>query len=184
MSQNANFFTGRAGLVVPGLLAAFATYLLIGQFTMDVPADVEQPGPRFYPMLLIIAMYTLAVIYAIMLIRTPEYVDTTAEVEPDTSGTADDVEKTSENSGSTYRWYTDWSRILWALVGCVVFMFLLFPVGWIISAALLFWCMTRALGSRKPLFDASLALLFSSVVYLTFGVLLGVNLPAGFFGGI
>ena len=39
------------------------------------------------------------------------------------------------------------------------------------------------MGSRRPLFDLTLALTFSSLVYLAFAVLLGLNLPSGLLGG-
>ena len=61
---------------------------------------------------------------------------------------------------------------------------LLRPAGWIIAAAVLFWGVAYALGSRRPVFDISVALVMSSVIQLTFGALLGLNLPAGFLAGV
>ena len=50
--------------------------------------------------------------------------------------------------------------------------------------SLLFWCVARSMGSTRIWFDASLALLFSSAIYLIFGVALAVDLPSGMiFGG-
>jgi putative tricarboxylic transport membrane protein len=53
-----------------------------------------------------------------------------------------------------------------------------------VAAAVLFWGVAYALGSRRPLFDVSVALVMSSVIQLTFGYLLGLNLPAGFLAGV
>ncbi|HKO32422.1 MAG TPA: tripartite tricarboxylate transporter TctB family protein, partial [Candidatus Limnocylindria bacterium] len=66
----------------------------------------------------------------------------------------------------------------------VAFMVLLRPVGWIVAAAVLFWGVAYALGSRRPIFDVSVALVMSSLIQLTFGYLLGLNLPAGFLAGV
>ena len=43
--------------------------------------------------------------------------------------------------------------------------------------------MARGFGSRRPLFDISLALLVSSAIYLAFTVGLGLTLPSGILGG-
>jgi putative tricarboxylic transport membrane protein len=40
------------------------------------------------------------------------------------------------------------------------------------------------LGSRRPVFDLSIALVMSSLIQLIFGTLLGLNLPAGFLEGV
>jgi putative tricarboxylic transport membrane protein len=66
----------------------------------------------------------------------------------------------------------------------VAFVLLLEPLGWIISAAALFWVVAYALGSRRPLFDIGVGLLFSSIIQLAFGTALGLSLPAGLAGGI
>ena len=46
---------------------------------------------------------------------------------------------------------------------------LLDPVGWIIAAAVLFWGVAYALGSRRPVFDIGVRLVMSSVIQLIFG---------------
>ena len=53
----------------------------------------------------------------------------------------------------------------------------------ILAAALLFWCVARGFGSRRPGFDVILALFMSSAAYLAFDVGLGLNLPSGILGG-
>ncbi|MEE2043017.1 tripartite tricarboxylate transporter TctB family protein [Nocardiopsis tropica] len=80
-------------------------------------------------------------------------------------------------------------RIDWRCLGIVVatmtvFIAILQPVGWLLSAALLFFGIAYALGSRRLLFDAVLSLTFSSLIQLAFVAGLGLNLPAGILGGI
>jgi putative tricarboxylic transport membrane protein len=70
------------------------------------------------------------------------------------------------------------------LAGVVGFVALLEHLGWIISAAALFWVVANALGSRRRIFDIGVGLLFSSTIQLAFGAALGLTLPPGFIGGI
>jgi putative tricarboxylic transport membrane protein len=80
--------------------------------------------------------------------------------------------------------FSDWRALGTVLVSLVLFIVLLRPAGWIIAAALLFWGVSYALGARRPIFDASVALVMSSLIQLIFGAGLGLNLPAGFLEGI
>ncbi|GMA37981.1 tripartite tricarboxylate transporter TctB family protein [Mobilicoccus caccae] len=72
----------------------------------------------------------------------------------------------------------------WCIGGFALFAATLELLGWILAAALLFWFVARGIGSRRPLFDISAALLLSSVIYLTFSVGLGLRLPSGVLGVI
>lgn len=200
---------GRSGLLVPLILGAFSTYLLIGILTMDVAEDVDPPGPQFFPMIIMIAGYAITVLLAIAIIRNPEPVDADAiapaeAVEdkafstPVTSAVAasrlaphEEDEPTSDLKAiaearaedTTHRTHSDFVSLGWAVGGFAAFAAILEFAGWIIAAALLFWCVARAMGSRRPLFDLTLALTVSSLVYIAFDVLLGLNLPSGILGG-
>jgi putative tricarboxylic transport membrane protein len=66
----------------------------------------------------------------------------------------------------------------------VLFALLLQPVGWLLSGALLFFGVAWAFGGRRPLFEAAVALAYSSVVQLAFVGGLGLNLPSGILGGV
>lgn len=78
----------------------------------------------------------------------------------------------------------DWRTFGLVLGAVVVFAVILDPVGWILSAALLFWIVSYALGSKRPVFDIGVGLLLSSLVQLAFSAGLGLNLPSGFIGWI
>jgi putative tricarboxylic transport membrane protein len=155
--------SGRSGLLLSLVMAAFSTYLLFGILTMDVREGVDFPGPRFFPGILMIAGYILAVILALHYLRSPEHPE--------------------ETSTQQYRTFTDWKAVVWAVGGFLVFALTLELLGWIIAGALLFWTVAKGFGSRRPLFDISLALLISSGIYLAFAVGLGLNLPSGILGG-
>lgn len=170
------WWSGRAGLVFPAIAAAFATYLLLGQLVMPVPADADPPGPRFFPWIVIGTLYLFALLLAIGIIRRPQ--PAVADVEIATEG------KVHPTADEGTGWFSDWPRLAWAVGGFAAFIALLPILGWVLSGALLFWCMAKSLGTPHPRRDVLVALAFSSALYLVFAGILSVNLPAGaIFGG-
>lgn len=159
-----SFWHGRSGFVLAALLAAFSTYLLLGIVSLEVPEGTDFPGPRFVPGLIAAAGYVLSALLVLQYLRSPE------PTEP-------------EHDGRVYQTHSDWSAVAWTVGGFALFSLLLPRLGWILAAALLFWCVARGLGSRRTVFDISLALVVSSVIYLAFDVGLGLNLPSGLLGG-
>jgi putative tricarboxylic transport membrane protein len=156
------FWHGRSALLMPGLLAAFSLFLLIGAALL--PAEgADFPGPRFFPVLLGAIGMLLAVLLALGVLRTPEPV--------------------TETSGRRYRTHSDFAALGWVAGGFLAFALLMPWLGWILAGALLFWCTAHGFGSRRPLFDILIALFLSSVVYLIFGSGLGLILPSGILGG-
>lgn len=156
------FWHGRSALLMPGLLAVFSLFLIIGAGLLDA-GDTEFPGPRFVPMILGGIGLVLAVLLALGVLRTPEPV--------------------TETSSRTYRTYSDFVALAWVVGGFLAFALLLPWLGWILAGTLLFWCAAHGFGSRRPLFDILIALFLSSVVYLIFGTGLGLILPSGILGG-
>jgi putative tricarboxylic transport membrane protein len=158
-----SWWDGRSGLLLSLVMVAFSTYLLIGILTMDVGEGTDFPGPKFFPGILMVAGYVLAALLALHYVRSPEH--------------------PTETSSRRYRTFTDWSAVLWAAGGFLLFALTLETLGWIIAGALLFWFVAKGFGSRRPIFDISLALLMSSAVYLAFSIGLGLSLPSGILGG-
>ena len=156
------FWHGRSALLMPGLLAAFSLFLVIGAGLLDA-GDTEFPGPRFVPMILGAVGLVLAALLALGVLRTPEPV--------------------AETVGQNYRTHSDFVALSWVVGGFLAFALLLPWLGWILAGALLFWCAAHGFGSRRPLFDILVALFLSSVVYLIFGTGLGLILPSGILGG-
>ena len=154
--------SGLGALIVPGVLAVASTLIVIGNLTMDVQSS-DTPGPTFFPWLLAIVGYLLAVALTVHYLRQPDE---------------------HARDETAYKTYTDWVSVGWLVGGLVAFAVLLEVLGWILAAALLFWCVTRAFRSPRPLFDISAALLLSSLVFIVFGVLLDVPLPSGILGGL
>lgn len=177
-----DFGHGRSGLVIPLILAAFSTYLLIGLLTMEIPGGADSPGPQFFPAIVMVAGYVVAVALALRLLRTPEPAQPAVYGEHEQ--VSDEERRAAEEAAAVrYPTFTDWRCVAWAVGGFLGFAAVLTVAGWILSAALLFWCVARAMDSRTPLRDLVVALTVSSLVYLAFGVALGLNLPSGILGG-
>jgi putative tricarboxylic transport membrane protein len=203
------WWQGRSGLLVPLIMGAFSTYLLVGILTMEVAEDADKPGPQFFPMIIMIVGYALTILLTIAYIRNPEPVDVDdeqpAEAQEDrafstpvsSAVAASRLEPHEEDepaedrralaeakaADSKYRTHSDFVSLAWGAGGFAAFALILEFAGWIIAAALLFWCVARSMGSKKPLFDLTVALTFSSLVYIAFAVMLGLNLPSGILGG-
>jgi len=147
---------------MPGVIAAFSLYILIGVLTMDV-GDADFPGPRFFPTILAVLGLVLAAIIALGIIRHPEHPE--------------------NNSDRSWRFHSDFQALGWTVGGFLAFAVLLPWLGWIIAGGIVFWCVARGFGSRRPLFDVLVSLFMSSIAYLGFSVALGLNLPSGILGG-
>jgi putative tricarboxylic transport membrane protein len=174
---------GRSGLLLALIMAAFSTYLLVGINTMVVPDGADPPGPAFFPTLIMLAGYALAALLAVSYIRTPEPAEPATFTEDDAA--SPDERRAAEAAARVpYRTFSDWYAVGWSAGGFLAFALLLEPLGWILAAALLFWCVAHGIGSRRTLFDVSLGLVLSSFVYLAFDVGLGLSLPSGLLGGV
>ncbi len=141
-----------------------------------------------------VLLYATATLLAIHLIRRPHLPDTDphpghGEFSADMLGdlghvTAERTDAHEPGFSPTWTTYSDWKTLGMILGAAMVFIALLKVVGWVLCAAFLFWVVSRALGSKRPLFDVGVALLFSSVIRLAFNAGLGLPLPPGFLEGL
>jgi len=178
------FWRRRTGLIVPALMLVIGIGLVVGTVTMDVPANTASPGPQVFPAIVAALVIVLAVLLAIDVLRKPE-ADVVEVAQPAAPGQPDDdLVLDDEGEPQPLRPTSNHRALLGALLTVVVFIAALTPLGWLLSGALLFWGVARALGSRRPLFDILLSLAISSIVQLAFSAGLGLNLPPGVLGGI
>lgn len=181
-------------LTMPLLLTAFAAYLVFGIFTMRVPAGAAFPGPQFFPSLIAAGLVLFAVLLTLSAFR-----DARAEAgaaadleegrdpvvyaadltEQDASATDSDVDPAAAPSKAVR---VDWRSFAWVVLSFLGFALLLPVLGWIIAAGLLFWCIARGFGNRAPLAPLVVGLRVSSIVYIAFDMVLGMNLPSGVLG--
>jgi putative tricarboxylic transport membrane protein len=200
---------GLSELVVPGILVALAIFLIVGTVNMSLPPSVQTPGPTFFPIIVIVLLLLMAVLSTVQILRSRAHHRRPAGRRHLDRGGLDDVDATGEGlvegpavdlDGDEIieippdvppgrqpwpaRWFSDWRALLTVLGSLVAFIVLLRPAGWILAAAVLFYGVAYALGSRRPVFDLSVALVMSSIIQLIFGTALGLNLPAGFLEGV
>lgn len=161
-----SFFSGRSELVVPALMLALALFLTWQTATMEVLGK-SVPGPQFFPTIVCVLLYGVVIAHTIQIFRSPR------------GGAAAPAAEEKQ-----YKTQSDWKTMGMVVAGVIGFILILPYAGWILSAAALFWVVARALGSKKALFDVSIALLFSCVIQLAFNAGLGLNLPAGFLEGL
>ncbi|AKK10012.1 tripartite tricarboxylate transporter TctB family protein [Corynebacterium testudinoris] len=169
------FLKGYGSLVVAAILAVFTVYVIYGILTMDVPASAQSPGPKLYPSLLAAFSTVLVVALVVETFRHPEFDRGTRYVPP----VGEDVAESMLPVTQTNR-----RGLLIAIMAFGVFALVLEPLGWIISAALLFWVLSLALGGKKPLLNLAVGLVVSSAIQVAFSMGLGLSLPAGILGGI
>jgi putative tricarboxylic transport membrane protein len=79
---------------------------------------------------------------------------------------------------------TDWPPIIAIAIGLVQQILLFETLGFVPTAAVLFFCVAYGFGSRRYLRDAIIAIVLSLVAYVGFVHVLGLNLPAGILGGV
>lgn len=193
-----SFWAGRSELIVPALVLALAAFLTYQTATMEVLGS-SVPGPQFFPTIVCILLYGTALIHIIQILRHPHLPDPSNDSSnPDFStdmlgdlAAASDAGRSKIEQRTpgaklpeTWKTYSDWKTVGMVVAGVAGFILLLPIAGWILSAAALFWVVARALGSKRPLFDISISLLFSSVIQLAFNAGLGLNLPSGILEGL
>lgn len=203
---------GRAADIGVVLLAfGVAAVMLYGSRTMNVRGQ-QVPGPQFFPYIVAGLLIVMGIVLLAQMLRStyrPEELDHNPNISADlvediyelgelgpvefieyiTEDPADpdaievDEEVVETTDPETAR-AIDW-RTFGLTVGAVaLFIVALDPLGWIISAALLFWIIAYAFGSKRPIFDIGVALMISGLVQLLFSGVLGLSLPAGFVGGL
>ncbi|MFC0672949.1 tripartite tricarboxylate transporter TctB family protein [Brachybacterium hainanense] len=165
-----------AELAMPIVLAAFAIYLGIGLVTMRVPEGTSFPGPRFFPGIIAGALVVLVIAQVVVVLQrhTPLAADRRLPAGRDEAeGIAGTV---------TRRAGLHLPSFAWAVGGFLLFALLLEVLGWVIGAAMLFWCVARAFGSPRVLMDVVVGLTLSSLAYIVFDMMLGLSLPSGILG--
>jgi putative tricarboxylic transport membrane protein len=73
----------------------------------------------------------------------------------------------------------DWMPIAWIVLGLIVPIVLIAPIGWIPIITVVFAVGARAFGSRRLLIDLALGLAFGVVTFVMFNYGLGLHLPIG-----
>ncbi|WP_309068464.1 tripartite tricarboxylate transporter TctB family protein [Microbacterium sp.] len=162
-------------LLMPAVLAGFATYLVVGIVTMEVPEGTAFPGPQFFPGVIAAGLYLFAIVLGWEAVRDWRGGETQRE---DPGPEVDAA--TPAASAQTTR--VDWASLAWVVGSFLAFALLLDVLGWVLAAALLFVGVTRGFASPRWLFNALVGLTLSSLTYVVFDMVLGMPLPSGLLG--
>ncbi|WP_404431135.1 tripartite tricarboxylate transporter TctB family protein [Microbacterium lacus] len=192
------WYTGRSELIMVAGVLILATLLAIGTVQMEVPDGVAAPGPQFFPAIVTVFLYAVGIALGIDVIRKPKrahVVDDPTEVSNEMLEDLGGLDQTSEirvvspediviaeedRNAAPIDWKT-----LGIVVGTLALFILVLPfLGWLLSSAALFWVISWAFGSKRPLFDIAVAVLTASLVQLAFSAGLGLTLPAGILEGV
>ena len=151
---------GKAELFLAGGLVALGAFVLVETSSISVPVNANSIGPRFFPTVVGVVLCLVGLWLAADVARGGH-----SEMEQ-----AEDVDTAQASD--------------WRTLGVLSAVFLahaaiLRPAGFPIAGALLFFGVAAALGSRRWLRDAGIAVALSLLVYLVFARALGVGLPAG-----
>jgi len=84
------------------------------------------------------------------------------------------VDESAEEAGPI-----DWRALFWLLLGLVLNVTLIEPLGFTIASTLLFVCVARAFGSTRLPRDLAIAFVLALVAYVGFDRVLGVEIGAG-----
>lgn len=185
-----------ASFPLMALVLGVAVYLTIGLTAMDVPDSVTAPGPRFFPTIITILAYVISAVIAVQSIRQlivdrryAAAVETdAAPTQQDSTGNIDAAVESESASASDRDAEPPEVRMNWRMITIVVgsfiaFILLLDVIGWLLSAAILFFGVATGLGAKSMFTSAFIALTMSAIVQLAFVGGLGLPLPAGFLGG-
>ena len=157
--------TGKAELGLAAMLLALGVFLLVETQRIAIPVNANAVGPRFFPTVVGVVLVVVSLWLAVDVLRGGR-----GEME-----SAEDVD-TSRSS--------DWRTL--ALLSAVFLghAFLLESVGFPVAAAVLFFGVAAALGSRRWARDAAVAVVMAVLVFVVFARGLGVGLPAGVLQGV
>ena len=159
------WLTGRAELGLAGLLLALGAFLLVETARIEVPANANSIGPRFFPTVVGVLL---------CLVGSWLLVDVLRGGHGDMEAAEDiDLSRTS-----------DWRTLALLSAVFLAHAALLELLGFAIAGALLFFGIAASLGSRRWLRDAAVSVVLATAVYVVFARLLGVGLPAGLLEGV
>lgn len=156
-------------LSLAAVLIGFGVFTVIGTVAMQ-PIGDDVPGPRFFPMLVAILLFVtgIGLVAKILLTYRKRHARAGASASTD--------EEPEVRS--------DLRTLFMVVAAFLVFAAVLQPIGWLISAAGLYYAISLALGSRAYLRDLVIAFIFAAVVQIAFSLGLGLSLPAGAIGAV
>lgn len=190
-----HWYTGRSELFVAAGVILLAVVMTIGTVTMTVPEGAAWPGPQFFPSVVTVFLYVVGIALAVEVLagKRRAHVDAgPTEISDEMLADFGGLDRTSEIRTASPTPAAPETpdepradrRTLSITVAALAAFSLLLPfAGWLLSSAALFWTISWAFGSRRPLFDIAVSALVASATQLAFSAGLGLPLPAGILEG-
>jgi putative tricarboxylic transport membrane protein len=176
----------RGVLVIAAVLVVIAGLLIYGNLTMKV-ANPGPFGPQAFPWIVAVVCLLAAALIVIEQVRHPRTIADGFDPDPFSGvGVVHDPFDESvapklkaEAAEDAPPEGVNWVKLGSALAAMIVFTLILEPVGWLISATLLFAAMSLSLGGRKVGTALVVGLGLASIIQIVFSGMLGMTLPAG-----
>lgn len=160
-------------LVIPVVLLAVGLTLVTGILTMDEAGEGGLFGPKAFPWVIAVLCLVVAVLMAIQVLRP--------STAPPTADPGDEADEILDGEPGAPEG-TNWRGVAIVVGGVLLFILLLEPVGWLISATLLFAVVAVGMGARNHVVSLVAGLGLAAAIQLLFGGLLGIHIPPGILG--
>lgn len=147
-----------AGLLIGLGLVGLALVIAFDTARMQVAPTYAKVGPQVFPYLTAAALFLTGVYFAVLALQG-----------------APDALKAEPGEQSLL-------GIAAISAGLLLQVLLIDRLGFIVSSALLFFCVAWGFGSTRHLRDAAVGIVLSVAAYVVFTHLLGLRLPSGIFG--
>jgi len=164
-SVRTSFWTGKAEVGLAALLVALGVFVLVETSRIEVPANANAIGPRFFPTVVGVLLVLVGSWLVVDVLRGGH----------GSMEAAEDIDLTRTSD--------------WRTLGLLSAVFLghaalLDLLGFALAGTLLFFGVGATLGSRRWARDLAVSVVLATGVYVVFGRLLGVGLPAGLLDGV
>jgi len=167
-----------AAEIILGLgIAALGAFILYEAQAIHVIPIYAKVGPKDIPILVgaILALLGLALAWQGWRAKPAPQLDPPTVM--DAPGSKLDAPGTGGDA-------TDWIPVAAIAVGLIQQILLFELLGFVPTAAILFFCVSFGFGSRRYLRDVIIAIALAVVAYVGFVHALGLHLPAGILGGV
>ena len=143
-----------------GVVVALGVFLLLGISDIPLGAGYDRIGPRFFPYAVAAGLILLGGMLGISTFRVKNTTPKASEL-------------------STPSAPLNWVSLGYLTLALLLSLALLNRAGFVVACSAQFWLAARAFHSKRPVRDAIVAVVLSTVVYFAFSHLLGLTLPAG-----
>lgn len=179
-------------LIVAGILFAIGALLIYGTLTMRVTGAPGAFGPQTMPWITAALCLLASALLTVETFRHPGR--GTVELDPmtaratvhdpfDDSFAPTQLAERSADADAEADPGTNWRGLGIGVGSLVLFAAVVEPLGWLVSATVLFFLMAYALGGRRYPTMALAGLGLASAIQVVFSGLLGMALPSGILGG-